>query len=307
MFRIKPLKNSISRLRELYSIGGPAEIIRGVKDFLYYNSRDLAEEAHIGLLKWRYGQYMDIELPGYKLTVDLDDRGIGRELALNGLREPHSYKTYRRCIESLETDDGEELVVLEIGANIGYYAMLPAILRDDARIYAAELSEANTELLRRNVRANNVADRFTIDNVAISNETGTGSVYISESSNCHSLNEIVNPKLMADEKQIAITAANEWLARHGVEQAEIDVLRMDVEGYEYEILDALDEISPRLVHIEIHPKLMTDEELDFVLERLNAFGLEPQCIAAKEKIFERLDDIRDVPSEICPEYVLSEP
>lgn len=306
MASTKALSNSITRLRELYANGGPSEVIRGVRDFLYYTSCDLYEEARVSLLKLRHGRYMDVQLPGYRLNVDLDDKGIGRELALKGVREPHSYTTYRQSIESLESENDEELVVLEIGANIGYYAMVPAVLRDDARIYAAELSEANSELLRRNVRTNGVEDRFTIDTVAISNDTGTGYVHISDSSNCHSLNEIINPRSMIDKQEITIKSAIEWLDDHGLDQADIDVLRMDVEGYEYEILAALDEISPSVVHIEIHPKLMTDAELNFVMDRLDEFDLAVQCIAAKGELLERAETIQDVPPDLCPEYVLSE-
>lgn len=294
----------INRLRELHSTGGTREIIRGVNDFIYYNSKHFYEGIQIKYLKQRFGRYYDVQLPDYTLTVDLDDRGIGQALALNGIREPHSYKKYRECLKKLDNTDKSDLTVIEIGANIGYYALLPPALCENVEVYAAELSEENTEMLKKNTKKNNLEDHFKIDNVALSDSTQKTTAYLSSDSNCHSLNSLASKNSTTEEKEINTLGVDDWLQQHGLQQSDIDVLRMDVEGSEYKILPALDNIDPDLIHIELHPKFMEPNQIEKVFKWVENSSLSAVCVANETKLYDNDVDLRTLPPSVCPECVL---
>ena len=71
-------------------------------------------------LKWaeiRSGGVVVRNVQGSRMKLDLSDEGISRELYLTGVHEPHSTRQFRE-----ELKPG--MVLLEIGANIGYYSLI---------------------------------------------------------------------------------------------------------------------------------------------------------------------------------------
>lgn len=298
---LSPQNDKIDRIRDLYELGGLNEVIRGIRDYLYYHPYKM---IYLEYLSTRYGPYYDIDLGEYVLTVDLRDKGISQSLAWNGIKEPVSYAEYKSALDNLSSED-DELIVLEVGANIGYYALLPPSLRDDIYVYAAELDESNTELLQRNVRQNKVTDKLTIENIALSNKTGTGIVQKSNQSNLHSLNKRPDNSTVTGTEEIPIIDTREWIQAQGLVQSDIDVIRMDIEGSESDVLQSLDNIEPELVHIEVHPRFMPNEEWEYVCNRLKQFDLEVQCIS------NGVDDLKaqgftlsNIPSSEIAEIVL---
>lgn len=286
----------MSRIKELYSSGGLREVSRGARDFTYYNLLDIIQDAKILYLLKRHGEYYTIELPKYELTVDLNDQGIGRELALHGIREPYTYSEYVSQIESLDNLE-RDWNILEIGANIGYYALVPPAHRDDVHVYAAELSTQNVNLLKENISKNNLNEYYTIDNIAVSNKTGSETVYVSDKSNCHSLNKLAKGDASVESKNIDVVDAKEWLRSCDLTQSEVDVVRMDIEGSEYKVLESLDKIRPKIIHLEIHQRFMDDEETNLVLDRLNEMELSIKCLSDKDGQLEKPDHIYDLPKD----------
>ena len=77
----------------------------------------------LSLPKSRKG-FILMEIIGNKMYLDLADEGISRELMLDGIRE---YLNIADVKGELKKGD----VVVDIGANIGYYALLEAQLVGD--------------------------------------------------------------------------------------------------------------------------------------------------------------------------------
>src|SRR3989344_4906353 len=74
---------------------------------------------------------------GSRMQLHLDDEGISADLALDGVREPMSTKTVKEEVKHGYT-------VIEIGANIGYYALMESgLVGNRGRIYAIEPSPNN--------------------------------------------------------------------------------------------------------------------------------------------------------------------
>ena len=77
----------------------------------------------------------------YKLKLDLNDRGISRALYLSSTRE-------KEHIYILQTELKPNYTVLDIGANIGYYALLEeSYLTENCTVYALEPVKENFQLL----------------------------------------------------------------------------------------------------------------------------------------------------------------
>jgi len=297
--------SNLKGLRDLYLNGGAKEVFRGIRDYAYYKFHHIYNDFRVELLKIRHGRFYDVNLPKYNLTVDLNDKGIGKDLALNGIREPHSYNQYQSCISSLKSKDEGCINVLEIGANIGYYALVPPSIRNDVRVFAAELSKNNTKLLKYNVQNNGFKNVFSIDNVALSNKNATENVYLSKSSNLHSIKQVSGNEIGDEVVEIETMDANRWLQSQGLSQQDIDVIRMDLEGAEYEILNSLTDIKPKIVHIEIHPRFLSEPEIEYVLQRLDSFGLQIKSISSKDRLIDSPENLTNLSRSINQEIVLS--
>ena len=86
----------------------------------------------------------------YKLLLDLRDPGLSRDVAIRGSREEQLKYIIDRVV-------GPGDVVLDVGANIGYYAiMLAKRVGSSGKVYAMEPEPHNLELLQRNIDLNGV-------------------------------------------------------------------------------------------------------------------------------------------------------
>lgn len=219
------------------------------------------------------GEYI-VELDGYNLTVDLNDGGIGRDLALYGIREPISYEFYRRKLRELSGSSEDPIHILEAGANIGYYALAPAVDIDHSVVHAVEVDKHNVDRLIKNTQINGVEEKFNIDCVALGSENTEADLYKSGHSNLHSLQEEFvqdRPSLHTETESTTVTTGASWLSEYDLSPEDMQVLRMDVEGYEANVLKGLPQIlssPPLLIHMELHPKLMEEKEIKYIRSRL---------------------------------------
>ena len=77
------------------------------------------------------------KLHGFKIYLDLDDHGISRTLAVVGTREQDQIAILKRELR-------EGMVVLDIGSNVGSYALLAAsLVGESGRVFAVEPAPAD--------------------------------------------------------------------------------------------------------------------------------------------------------------------
>ena len=213
---------------------------------------------------------------GYWMYLDTLDRGIGRTLILFGQREEDHRIILHKVLRP-------GMTVLDIGANIGYYALMErALIGESGRIIAVEPAAENIEMLKRNVALNgyNNIDFF---HMAISDTDGTAELLISPFSNLHSFHRRTDADRQSGEVEKVETRSVPSLMRdHG----HPDLIRMDVEGHEVEVfngmLDAIErgEIAPMIV-FETHIRHYTaDHDMETPLRRLFASGYEVRYAAS---------------------------
>lgn len=209
-------------LKYLYFISSNGEIVRNIKD--------------------------------NKMVLDLNDLGISRELALYKIHEKNSTKQLEKILRP-------GMNIVEIGANIGYYALIEAkLIRGQGYIYAFEPSPYNLNLLKRNTDLNNYHN-VEIYPKAVGAMKGREKFFIASRSNLSGFIKREDMSDMYGEKgkdsiDVEIVKLDDFL-----KDKKVDFIRMDIEGYEKEALKGLEttlnsENVPKYLFIEIHSVLL---------------------------------------------------
>lgn len=200
---------------------------------------------------------------GHQIAILPKDPGISRELALYKVHEPLATKL---LMETLKPG----MNVVDIGGNIGYYAMLEARLVGPAgTVIAIEPMPLNSEMLCNNVQANGYRNIY-IHKVAIGDRDGTALMYIAEKSNWHSLHPPPSPK---GEMKVPVYTLDSLLMPYNLPS--VDLVRMDLEGYEILVIEGmqrtLERYGPRLL-VEIHPHIVGTSSIEAYLRSLEKMG-----------------------------------
>jgi FkbM family methyltransferase len=234
--------------------------------------------GNLGVLAWQRHvlgrRYFEKRIYDYRLVVDAEDPGISRQLIHLGARELE-----QKLLLERELKPG--MRAFDLGANIGYYTVMMARLVGSAgRVYAVEPVPRNFELLSRNVSGNGLAGRTELEQVAIAESDGERPLLISEKSNWHSfqppdVDSAVAWKRSYTRKMIgSLSVKTRALAAYLAERPPIDLVRMDLEGFEVEILEAVLGLPAALscnlrILFETHPEFYHScNDLRPVLEAL---------------------------------------
>ena len=217
----------------------------------------------------------------YRLYLDTSDRGLSRTLFLFGKREIDHYKMMQGILEP-------GMQILDIGANIGYYALMESlVIGPNGQVTAIEPMLPNIEMLKRNIELNS-ATNIDVVHGAVSASTGTGQMYMSSHSNLHTFHRdgTASAYLESTPVDVPTMTLRAAAARAG---NRVDLIRMDVEGHEVEILGQLVDlvgegvIAPRVI-FETHLGRYTPEN-DFapVLNGLFSLGYSVRTAASSSE------------------------
>jgi FkbM family methyltransferase len=231
---------------------------------------------HIRSLKNKYPESPLFlrEINGSKMLLDTRDRGLSTELLLKGIREPLSTAYIQN-----EIKPGD--ICIDIGANIGYYALLEAkIVGPTGKVYAIEPVASNIELLKKNIQLNNY-ENIMISKLAIGDKNQIGYISLSSNSNLHSLNDSVILDKNAVE-EVEIITLDDFLNNKEYPS----LIRMDTEGYEDNIIQGLKKTlsknTPLKIFIEFHSCFMKDGGLR-LLETLRDYNFKVKAIFIEQQ------------------------
>jgi len=204
-----------------------------------------------------------VEVNGSRMKVELNDPGISRELALYQTHEPMATALAVKFAAGCGT-------IVDLGSNVGYYALLFLTqVKPKPKLISIEPSTDNIRRLKMNLEANGLLESATIIRTAISDRCGEGQLNLARESNWHSL-------LPADERHSGSEAVSVITLDALVEQldlARVDLVRMDIEGYESVVLGGmhktLDTFKPKLI-IELHPQLIGTRPVVDLINRLRS-------------------------------------
>lgn len=164
------------------------------------------------------------------LVLEVRNNNLGSDLAM--LDEIWNEECYTPPFVSIGEDD----IVLDVGANKGYFALYASAKARAGKIFSFEPVPEIYALLKSNIQANRAANVFPF-NVAISDRIGVADIHISSQSGAHSL--------YRRDGQVATISVPTDTIEHfcrasGLER--IDFLKLDCEGAEY---DTILKLSPQ--------------------------------------------------------------
>lgn len=207
-------------------------------------------------------------IQGNTMHLDKEDKGISKDLLLDGIKEEEPTKELRKRIKPGTT-------IADIGANIGYYALIEAQQTANT-IYAIEPVPENIKLLKKNIEANGRKNIET-HQTAIGNKEGLTAFHTSKKSN---LGSITNTH--KEHKKETITTKITTLDKFLKGKKTPNTIRMDVEGYELEIIkgakETLKKPETRQLFIEMHAETMGKQKTMQLLKTLQKHGFNKTTI-----------------------------
>lgn len=224
-------------------------------------------------------QSLRIKVYDFAMHVPVKDDGIGRALfVLRGRESDHKW------MMDMEVHKGD--VILDIGANIGYYALMEAKrLQGSGKIHAIEPDPRNIRFFGKNISSFGLQDLIEVREGAISNFDGQLDFALSDSTNLSSFNISTAPA----SKIVKVTVYDfgAYVERIG----EIDLVRMDVEGHEVEIFQSLVELlkrnkdlAPKKIIFETHQYGTKQDKMADILRVLFEHGYTVKYISSDDEL-----------------------
>lgn len=227
--------------------------------------------------------------------------GIGRALYVYRSRE----LDHKWMIDN-ELSSGN--VVLDLGANIGYYAIMEAKkIGKTGKLYAIEPDPRNIELLQKNIKLNEINNIFEFEQAAISNKDQKAEFILSLKTNLSSF-DLENKNNNSN----SITVQTYDLGNYLKSKERVDLIRMDIEGHEIEVFESLITFSknsenhlPKKIIFETHfPKYKKKKEhVKEIFNKIFNIGYKIKYLSSsneprknlKEKGYDPFKIIKDFP------------
>ena len=169
------------------------------------------------------GHHLMTEANGFRFWFNSSDREMGGSMA-SGSYEPETVAVVRKLLRP-------GMTCLDVGAQTGFFTCLfGKIVGPSGRVFAFEPLHGSFELLRKNVRENEIQDRTVIRQVACAAVPG---------------------KLRVDIKSRMVVAANQ--GAHVIDavslddevEGHVDFCKVDVEGHEPGVIAGMSKILER--------------------------------------------------------------
>ena len=216
-----------------------------------------------------------IPIHNYRMIIFPREQGIHSELFYYRKREPISvdFLQYSGIIKKGD-------IVLDIGGNIGYYALLESkLVGETGLVYAVEPVISNFKLLEKNIQLNNVENIRSFQFAFGAKEAQT-EIYISDRCNWSTLNKEAIQNCCIGSQKVSMVTVDSFLE----DKATPKLIRMDVEGYEYEILQGMTKTLEKgvMLFMEVHPTTM--KSVDGFFEILKRHGYFVRFAVFEEKV-----------------------
>jgi len=215
---------------------------------------------------------------GSLMRLDKDKR-FGRSLEVelyeNGIREKESTQKFTELLLSIKEKCNP--LILDLGSNVGYYSLLEARLFPESKIISVEASYENCSRQEFNIKLNGYKN-IDLRNIAVGSQKGIGELEIYRTPQRNSMKSLnKNSNLVEKVVEVKIDTVDSILNEDGFfDKDQSIIVRMDVEGYESEVLKGmnklLDSNKACLIFIEIHPKIVKVSEV-FNLLKSKGFNL----------------------------------
>lgn len=173
------------------------------------------------------------------LLADMSDRSIVPSLRITGRYEA----TFSRALDDLLRPGS---TYVDVGAHIGYHSVRAAKrVGNTGRVIAYEPEPATSNLLDLNVRRNEVFEWTTVNRLAVGASHGRGTLWLngSNTGGASLTKECVGEVSRA--QSVDVVPLDYHLIEVIEDVEKIDVMKVDVQGHEYDVIDGADKLIER--------------------------------------------------------------
>ncbi len=241
-------------------------LLHFARDMAFWRLRNLRHSYRVARWKWLVRRcppdQLWFEVQGLRLYLNPNDLGLSTELAFERVHEP-------LLTETLQSVLRPGMTVVDVGANLGYFALLAAkAVGPQGKVIALEPFPASYTLLERNVKANNLTNVVTV-RVAAGERDEYRVFYCYDQANWNSFR--TGRLKPTGELLVKVCQLDRLLEA----ESRVDLIRMDVEGAELEVLRGslgiLEKHRPMLA-MEVHPQCLEEMEFQELMEYLQALN-----------------------------------
>ena len=161
-------------------------------------------------------------------------------------------------IEHFTPKEGD--VVVDVGAHIGRYTIIASKrVGINGKVVSIEADPGNFEMLNRNIRLNKLSNIIPLNYAAYSKETKIKLYFPSKESRHTIYNTVMSDRAQNEEKFVEVNANTlDYILQQqkGIKQEQVNWIKIDVEGAEFEVLKGAHNILSKnkdiALLIEVH-------------------------------------------------------
>lgn len=176
-----------------------------------------------------------VDAQGSRMYVDSRDTEVATSLIRWGLYSRSETLLFKELVK-------KGMVVIDVGANIGYFTLLASrLVGDEGKVFAFEPEPYNYSLLCKNLRVNG-CNNVTAIQKAVFSQSGKMSLFLEKRNlGGHSLSKagILDG---AGSVVVEVTSLDEFFQNKGLK---VDIVKMDAEGSEIGILQGMTNLINR--------------------------------------------------------------
>ncbi|MBW8049692.1 MAG: FkbM family methyltransferase [Cytophagales bacterium] len=221
-----------------------------------------------------------VQIHGHKMYLDYKD---SLNLSIRGSHEPFT-------TEFVKTQINKNDIVIDLGANIGYYTLIFArCVGEGGVVFAFEPDPDNFQLLVKNVKVNGYHNVILI-NKAVSNYTGKIKLYLSEDN--YGDHRIYKPLERRKSIEIESIRLDDYFKDKNIE---INFIKMDIQGAEYGAIQGMSSILKKYEKIKMITEFwpiglqQTDIEPEDYINLLHKTGFKVFCVDEQKKQVKHFD------------------
>lgn len=207
-------------------------------------------------------------------------------------RQGEYYETdeTRFLLDHIELQPNE--IILDIGANIGWYSLLFAKKFPKNKIFAFEPEPKNYDFLLENIQLNKLENIVPIKK-AISDNEATINLYKFNETNLgrHSALPINTNEIIT----VDATTIDNFVISNQIDPANIKLLKIDIEGYELQALKGATQTLNSIPYImcEYSPEYMKKGGIDpeELLQLLSNYNYKPYLFSHHKKVATNLKEL----------------
>jgi FkbM family methyltransferase len=172
----------------------------------------------------------------------------GKDIAMLPSLLNHTYEAYE--LQLLKQLLSPGMTFIDVGANVGLYSMVGArCVSPTGTVYSFEPVPENFDILNQNLSNNGIANVETAQ-AAVSDRAGTFSMYLEDNSACtHSLVKLRDSYRPDQKIEVEATTLDGYFQDRM--PIIIDTMKIDVEGYEAQVLSGAPMVLSRTNHLLI--------------------------------------------------------